>query len=311
MTTAANVKTSDSSHWYYTDARPCYELPKKDGIGMKVPTLADARKLNLVPSVTTILQLLEKPALTVWKIEQAVLAVMTTPRQPGEPDDTFIKRVLSTDKVQDEEAAAARDMGTDIHDALELHFLGKEVSAEMLDWIMPVATAVGAHGALVACEKCMVGEGFAGKTDLILDAPDCWWLWDWKSTKKLPEKGAWPEHRLQASAYARAFQMLLKGDDAAKPIRTGNAYISSVEKGKFVVWEHDDWETTYRDGFRPLVWHWQWSKGYAPEMPLAKPLPSQTLTAPRFVGEDKTTEAPRARKIIVTEGMPSAPQPVA
>ena len=297
MTTVANVKTSNDAHWYDPiTAAPQHTVIAKSTGQPRRTTLADARKNNWVPSVTTILQILEKPALTAWKIEQAVLAVITTPRQPGEADDAFIKRVLSTEEVQHEERDAARDMGIAIHDALEQHFLGKEVPTEMLDWIMPAATAVGAHGALVACEKCLVGEGFAGKTDLILDATECWWIWDWKSTKKLPTKGAWDEHVLQASAYARAFQKLLKGDDAGKPIRTGNCYVSSVNKGEFFVAVHDDWEPTYSEGFLPLLKHWMWAKDYRPEMPAGKALPVtvQALAMPAT-----------ARKTVVTEGVPA------
>ena len=85
---------------------------------MKSPTLADARKLNLVPGVSTILKVLAKPELTNWLIEQAVLSVMTSPRLAGEEPDAFIKRVLGEDK-QAGEAAKARDLGTDIHNELE------------------------------------------------------------------------------------------------------------------------------------------------------------------------------------------------
>ena len=104
---------------------------------MKVPTLADARKLNLLPSVTTVLRILDKPALNEWKIEQGVLAVMTTPQLPGEEMDAFIHRVLHVEKVQDQEGKKARDRGTDIHAALESYFLGREVSDELRPWIEP------------------------------------------------------------------------------------------------------------------------------------------------------------------------------
>src|ERR1017187_7985575 len=95
MSTNANVKTQENGHWYFTSGEPCFEVPKADGKGMTKTTLRHAKKMNLLPSVTTILRVLDKPALTAWKIEQAVLAVMTTPRLPAEADDDFIKRVLA------------------------------------------------------------------------------------------------------------------------------------------------------------------------------------------------------------------------
>ena len=81
---------------------------------MRKTTLADARKLGLVPSVTTILKVLAAPALESWKIEQACLALLTSPRQADERDDAFVKRILQTDRVQDQEAAAAAERGTEI-----------------------------------------------------------------------------------------------------------------------------------------------------------------------------------------------------
>lgn len=270
MTTAANVKKADSSHWYYTDGTPCYELPKKDGSGMKVPTLADARKLNLLPSVTTILQILHKQALVEWLIEQAVLAVMTTPRNAGEPDDAFIERVLRTERVQDQESQRARDIGKEIHDAMECYFQIRTYDPSLQQWFLPAAQAIEKLGKVFATERCLVGDGYAGKTDLVLEAPDCWWVWDYKTTKKLPDPnkgGAWKEHVLQAAAYARALVKLLEqdGHDTTKPIKTGNLYISTVEPGKFSLCIHqDDWMVTYANGFRPLVEHWQWDRGYEP-----------------------------------------------
>ena len=232
MTTEATIRTSDSSHWYYTDGRPCYELLKADGKGMKTPTLADARKLNLLPSVTTILSILDKPALTSWKVEQGVLAVLTTPRLTGETDDAFVHRVLKVERVQDQEAATARDRGTEIHGALEDYFNGsKELAEDIKPWVMPAARAISARGQMVATEKILVGSGFAGKTDLIQEAPDCWLVWDFKSTKKLPDKGSWVEHVLQLCAYAAAYSRLMAQVGNNKPVQTVNCYISTVEAG--------------------------------------------------------------------------------
>ena len=234
---------------------------------MKSPTLADARKLNLIPSVTTILRILDKPALNDWKVTQGVLAVMTSKQNPGEELDAFIHRVLQVERVQDQEAAGARDKGTAIHAALEAYFTGQEVHEDMRPWIGPAAEAIAARGKLVAAEKILVGDGFAGKTDLIQESPACWWIVDYKTTKKLPEKGAWPEAILQLAAYAKAFSRTLDTGGIVptdtKPIRTANVYISTVEQGKFVVWENDpDWQRAYNEAFRPLVSVWQYLNNY-------------------------------------------------
>lgn len=232
---------------------------------MKVPTLADARKLNLLPSVTTILKVLDKPALNDWKVEQGVLAVLTTPRLPGEADDAFVHRVLHVEQVQNQEAKLARDRGTDIHDALEDLFSGQAPDPALVPWIESAVQSVLAYGDRVTSELCLVGNGFAGRTDLVQDGKDCWWIWDAKSTKSLPDpkKGAWLEHRLQLSAYAAAYSKRLAEDGIGKPIRTANVYISTIEQGKFVICEHDaDWQRTYNGGFVPLVNYWTWVNNY-------------------------------------------------
>lgn len=280
MSTAANVRSEESSHWYTSDGKPCYELPKKDGSGMKVPTLADARKLNLLPGVSTILRVLHKEALVVWRLEQAVLAVLTSPRidipqfdgegreigTRQETDDEFTKRVLSTERVQDQESQIARDRGTEIHDGLEMLCKNQPVSPELLPWISPAFDAIKNKGSFVATEMHIAGNGYGGRIDLLQQAPNSLWIWDWKTSKKLPEKGAYPEHRLQLAAYARAVEwMMFTKTGKTFTINTGNVYISTINQGEFVVCEHDEWKTTYDLGFAPLITHWQWANNYRPQ----------------------------------------------
>jgi len=226
---------------------------------MKVPTLADARKLNLLPSVTTILKVLHKQALVEWMCEQTALAVLTTPRLPSEADDAFVYRVLHTEKQQDQESQLARDRGTEIHAALEAMFVGAPVAPDLLPWVEPVYQAVSKRGELMAVEKCVVGQGYAGKLDLELKASDgVHWLFDYKTTKKLPPKAAWSDHCLQLSAYRDA---LVCDTD----IRCANVYISTIEPGQFVIHEHQNEAATFEQGFLPLLQHWQWAQGYVPE----------------------------------------------
>lgn len=156
----------DSGHWYRRDGSPCYELPTKDG-GLRGINLRWDRHLGLVPSVTTVLQVVAKPQLEMWKVRQGILAALTLSRKEDECDDDYLARVLSDSKQQAKEAA---EEGTRIHDAIECSFKGhrvpstyrphveaaREKIAEMFphvsDWI---AEASFAH-------PC----GFGGKIDL-------------------------------------------------------------------------------------------------------------------------------------------------
>lgn len=268
--TVARVREDNGAHFYLTDGTPLYEVayadPRK---GKRKATLSDARKMGALPSVTTIIQILDKPALTAWKIEQATLAVLTSERLPNEALDAFVDRVLNQEKQQSQETETARDKGSAIHDGLELWFSQgpHAVEPSILPWIEPAAQAIAKYGKIEHCEKVLVGDRYAGKTDLIQKNDTTWWLWDYKTTKKLPDpkKGAWSEHRLQLSAYAAAFwaSMGLSGTDGIpKPIRCANCYISTVEQGAFVICHHHDWQRTFNAGFAPLVNHWHWANNY-------------------------------------------------
>lgn len=334
--TAARPTSRKDSHWYATDATPRYELIGKTTGKPRAVTLRDARENNWVPSVTTILKLLHKEALVNWLCEQCCLAVLTTPRKEGEGEDAFVERVLHVERVQDQESTIARDKGTEIHAALEDYFTGIEIDPAIKPWILPAAQKLCTYGALAASEKILVGDGFAGKTDLILDAPDCWWIWDYKTTKKLPDPkkgGAWTEHRLQLAAYAQAYEDLLtigflpKGLN--KPIRTGNVYISSIEEGAFVICEHDEWQTTYAEGFAPLVTHWQWNNKYRPKLPERAPkvvvqvapakdepptdeAPAQAEPATKVavsVAAAKPLQLKDGTNVVWTKGVPARPTP--
>lgn len=249
MSTNANVKTPENGHWYFPDGTPCYEVAKADGKGMTTTTLRHAKKMNLLPSVTTILRVLDKPALTAWKVEQAVLAVMTTPRQPNEPDDAFIKRVLSEDKEQDKERDAAAKLGTDVHSAIELAITGKAYDPALSSYVVPVVELLKQFGTLKASEKCIVGRGYAGKADAIFDGV----VVDFKTTKKLP-KESYTEHRLQLAAYAVAEQCT----------KTANIYISTTIPGEVQLCENGDVSGSFK-AFEHLLSYWQWASDYVPK----------------------------------------------
>lgn len=280
-----------------------YEMKKKDGTGMRKTTLTDAKKLGLLPSVTGICGLLDKPALNEWKTEQACLAVLTAPRLKDEngveeQTDAFVKRVLHTEAQQDQEAKLAADKGTLIHDALQAYFKGEPVSGDILPFIDPAFQHVWAQGEYVTSELIVVGNGYAGMADLLQDGGDFWALRDWKSTKKLPEKGPWPEHRLQLSAYAKAYQeRLILAGEPLKPIRVFNVYLSTIEPGKFVEYEHEDWESTYIYGFAPLVLHWQWANNHAPKQPERDALIQQIVEEEPPVEVAQTQTEPPATAI--------------
>ena len=115
MVTVTAPRASESNHWYTRDGVPMYTVEAAKG-GQRATTLRDARKLNLVPSVTTILNVAAKPALTNWLQQQVLLAALTLPRRPDEPEKEYIDRIISDSKEQGRSAA---DAGTDIHPSIQ------------------------------------------------------------------------------------------------------------------------------------------------------------------------------------------------
>lgn len=241
-------------------------VPRASGEGTRPTTLADAKKLGLFPSVTTILKTLDKPALRDWLIRQAVLAVMTAPRLPEEELDAFVTRVLETESQQDQASQQARDRGTEIHAALEAVMSGHECDAEIIPWIREASETLRAAGKVSATEIILFGPGWAGKADLILDCGDSEIIVDYKTTGTLPKKGSWPEHRMQLAAYAYA-----RTPSAGKPVRTANLYISTKEIGQTVWCENLPWEEAYFQCFAPLFQVWCYLNSYTPFASLPQP----------------------------------------
>lgn len=256
MPTAARPISNQSSHWYYPDGKPCYEVERADGQGKRPTTLRDARKLGLLPSVTTILQVLRKPALEAWLTEQACLAVLTAPKLPDEQLDAFVERVLHTEKQQDAESQKARDLGTDIHNAIEQSLGGFPVEARLVPFVEPVVKKALEFGRPTATEKIIVGSGYAGKTDLICETDTLITVLDFKTCKKLP-KQSWDEHLLQLSAYAAGL-----GNTGSKLLITANIYITTAIPSEIAVFTHQGWQETFERGFKPLLQHWKWANNY-------------------------------------------------
>ena len=119
--TVTAPRASESNHWYTRDGVPMYTVEAAKG-GQRATTLRDARKLSLVPSVTTILNVAAKPALTNWLQQQVLLAALTLPRRPDEPEKEYIDRIINDSKEQGRSAA---DAGTDIHASIQGHYEDK------------------------------------------------------------------------------------------------------------------------------------------------------------------------------------------
>jgi hypothetical protein len=235
-------------------------VERSDGKGLRPATLRDARKLGLLPSPTSIIKVLRAPQLEAWLQEQAVLAVMTATRNPGEALDAFIERVLHTERQQDDQAAKARDLGTDIHAGIEAVLSGKPcLLAELEPLVLPAVEKTKSLGRVRSTETVVVGKGYAGRVDCILEGTSTTIL-DFKTTGavKLPAKAYW-EAELQTAAYAKA----LEPKTALHPIQTAVLYISTRTPGEVSLCVQPKWENAWL-AFDHLLNYWQISNDYSP-----------------------------------------------
>jgi hypothetical protein len=246
---------SESGHWYALDGSPCYTIEGKTG--QRNTTLRDARLMNLVPSVTTITKCAAAPGLVNWMVDQAILSALTLPRREGEPEADWLKRVKQDSK---ETARKAADRGTQIHGAIERHFLGKAPDGDMWPHVKGAVAALKTHFPDVNwdVEKSFAHPlGFGGKCDLHSKSERIVVDWKGKDFEHASECKQYDEHIMQGAAYLAGFGI--------ENGRFANAFVSRTKPGLTVIIETnpEDIKRGWRM-FRHLLAYWQEQNRYAP-----------------------------------------------
>lgn len=184
------------SHWYNKDGSTQYTVIGANG-KERATTLRDAKKMDLVPSVTTILNVAAKPGLTNWLQQQVLLAALTLPRADGEPEESWLERVMQDSKSTGKDAA---DRGTHMHNQIEDYFTGKD-RAQDNEYAINTYEAVNKEFGLQAweCERSFASDlGFGGKVDLSAQGI----VIDFKTKDKVDDKtDVYDEHLMQLAAY--------------------------------------------------------------------------------------------------------------
>jgi hypothetical protein len=155
------------SHWYTHTGEAMHEVTASGSGLPRATTLRDARKLGLVPSVMTILSIIDKPGLTKWQVDQGILAALTLGRRQDELDEDFLYRVYTDSRRQVMDAA---NMGEKIHDACEKHISGKMIDSKFLPHAIGVSDVIQEHFPDIhdwVTEKSFAHPiGFGGRVDL-------------------------------------------------------------------------------------------------------------------------------------------------
>lgn len=258
------VKPDQSAHWYTKDGKPMYTVSKKDGTPRNT-TLADARKMDLVPSVTSILGVIAKPALDAWKQEQAILSALTLPRNPDESDQDFARRVVADSK---EQIGVAADLGSQVHAYVEELLAGGnpeavkgvEASCEAVKrWI---AEHVELGGMI---EAPFAISGYGGRIDFVGQVDGELTVIDWKSQSVKPgkEPNYYETWELQLCAYAHAWELLAPIGETFEVKRRLSVVISTNPDNPGV-W-YKEWDEDRMPEFRAALTLWKWQNGFDPE----------------------------------------------
>ena len=198
---------AESGHWYETNGTPAYRIIGANGVERNT-TLRDAKKLNLVPSVTTIISQIDKPGLTKWKNEQLLLSALTLPRFPNESESDWLTRVMQDSRETSKQAA---ERGTNIHGIIESFMEGVYLPQVPL-YCFEVEKALQDHFSARAWlpEHSFGNDQFGGKVDLHakpyvgFNGAVC----DVKTTEKdLDKVDVMFEHQMQLAAYRQGLKM--------------------------------------------------------------------------------------------------------
>lgn len=247
------MRASESLHWYALDGSPMYQVPAVKG-GMRPTTLRDARKLNLVPSVTTIIRCAAAPALENWKAEQLLMAALTLPRRQDEAESDWLDRVRTDSR---EHARKAAERGTAIHAAIQGHFEGEPPHEDHWPHVTGAIKALReAFGSMnwIAEKSFAHPLGFGGKCDLHAQA-----VVDFKTKEFGPDNlpTTYDEHAMQLAAYRVGLGI--------PEARCAIGFVSVTHPGlTHIVELKPDEINKGWDCFRSLLSYWQAKNAYKP-----------------------------------------------
>jgi hypothetical protein len=178
------------------------------------------------PGVTTITDVLDKPALVRWKREQVALAAvahaerLVVDREAGNTEAAVAFLLAARD-----EGMNGRDRGSRIHQTLEAVLRRESPTVDPRDVpaVAGARTWLNEHAVRpLEVEAFLLHEtiGYGGTCDLIAEIDGATWLLDWKTSKSVAAANGkvYDEMRLQLSAYAHAEFIARPGDPERYPV---------------------------------------------------------------------------------------------
>lgn len=252
------VTTDQAGHWYTEEGESAHVIIGKNG-NQRNTTITDARKLGLLPSVTSVIGIKSKPELETWKAEQIIRACIKFPIKEGQEEGEYAKEIMQEARKVTTEAAAH---GTLMHEQMEHILLGREHSKDeklqpyiktFKEWAEDNVEKV------YWCEKALVGAGYAGRCDAYLrlsGTGDC--IIDLKNRKVNPKYDPFYD---TDCAQLWAYRMASENPQCA----CVSVVLAANDPETIVIhkWDEDE---LYQAGiaFQAMLKVWAWSKRYTP-----------------------------------------------
>jgi hypothetical protein len=223
------------------------------------------------PGVTTVTDVLDKPALTRWHREQvAQAAVASAERLLSDRETGNVDAAVAYLLAVRNEGTSSRERGSRIHTALESILRHEPVEVDPRDG--PAIAGARSwlnehHVSPIEVEACLINEelGYGGTCDLIAEIDGEIYLLDWKSSKSVawPSGSLYDEMRLQLVAYSRAEFIARVGDPQRYPLpaidRLGILHVTDAGTRLYPAEvSEDDWIA-----YRACLYVFKWRKGKA------------------------------------------------
>jgi hypothetical protein len=274
--------SNENGHWYTLDGKAAHsQVTKTKGAKPTRPTtIADAKRLGLLPSVSAYTRMLAAPYLERYKMLEVAKACYNCPPSGEETYDDYARHIL---EKSGKDGSGAADVGTKVHAALDLYFTdtaaynscpdiqcqdGSVVPAD--SFVLPAVAKLKSMKLFVnKTESILVNAayGYAGTTDMIFTKGEKCGILDFKTkrTKQDEPVIAGDTHCMQIAAYHAAFW----GADDGEPIGVNavgyNVYISTTEIGRVDVVEYsrdellEGWQA-----FKSCLQLYRYIKGFDP-----------------------------------------------
>ena len=243
-------------------------------------TIADAKRIGLLPSVSAYTRMLAAPYLERYKMLEVAKACYNCPPAGGENYDDYARHII---EKSGKDGSGAAEVGTAVHAALDLFFTDREAYNGCADiqcqdgnvvpadsFVLPAMARINGMGLEVkSTESILVNAayGYAGTTDMIFSKGEKCGILDFKTkrTKQDEPVISGDTHCMQIAAYHAAYW----GADDGEPIGVNavgyNVYISTTEIGRVNVVEYsrdellEGWQA-----FKSCLQLYRYIKGFDP-----------------------------------------------